>query len=140
MPKRPQQLTVLGEMLPVYIPPSDFIVSAFVAWHEGSPALNINRKEVAGFIEVPLSRLSESAVRKHETVERGPTFMEVPYFAIDGHKIWGATAMMLSELLELLSGLLVLIGFRFRFLSRLLLRSGLLEFLCRRRSSVGCGF
>lgn len=98
----PEKLEILGEMSPLYIAPSDFEVHPFVAWtHDGiRPQFRPDRGEVAEIIEVPLRVLLDPATRLEEPWElRGHEFT-VPYFAVAGHKVWGATAMMLSEFIE----------------------------------------
>lgn len=97
---RPESLQVLGELTPVYIPPSDFIVHPFVAWHAGVPACTPDRREVAEIITVPLDGLAAERMRGVETRRGATGDVAVPYFLIGDHKAWGATAMMLSEFLE----------------------------------------
>jgi hypothetical protein len=58
---------------------------------------------VARIIEAPLARLADPAIVKEErrTRERATTPVNVPYFDIDGEKVWGATAMVLAEFLAI---------------------------------------
>jgi len=94
------QLSVLGGLAAVYIPPSDFVVHPFVAWHEGWPACRPDEREVAEIIAMPLSLLADGEMRGAEVRVQGSTRMTVPYFRVAEHKIWGATAMILNELCE----------------------------------------
>jgi hypothetical protein len=55
---------------------------------------------VAEIIEVPLAHLLDPATYQEELREIRGFQVEVPYYLVDGHKVWGATAMMLSEFLE----------------------------------------
>lgn len=98
----PAELTVLGELTPLYIYPSDFEVHPFVAWYSGGgrPHFVPDEREVAEIIEVPLHHLLDAATRKEETWEIRGIELQVPYFQVQEHKVWGATAMMLSEFLE----------------------------------------
>jgi 8-oxo-dGTP pyrophosphatase MutT (NUDIX family) len=98
----PTAVTLLGELTPVYIPPSDFEVHPFVGWFHSRqrPAFTPAASEVAEILEVSLSHLLDPATQK-----KGPwTFrgleLIVPYFDVDGYQVWGATAIMLSEFLE----------------------------------------
>jgi 8-oxo-dGTP pyrophosphatase MutT (NUDIX family) len=93
-------LSVLGELKPVYIPPSDFIVYPFVAWHEAVPVLRPDPAEVAEIIEIPVAFLCSPASTGVEQRSVNGRQVTVPYFIIAGHKAWGATAMMLSEFVE----------------------------------------
>jgi hypothetical protein len=56
---------------------------------------------VAELIEAPLGTLLDPAAQHVECWSVRDQSIEVPYFAVARHKVWGATAMMLSELLAL---------------------------------------
>ncbi len=94
---------MIGEALtPVYIPVSGFRVTAFVAYTATRPAVTPEPGEVVEIIDAPLERLlDEDAVGEEEWEIRGHRTI-VPLFNLNGHKVWGATAMMLSEFAELL--------------------------------------
>ncbi len=96
----PEAVTVLGCLRSLYILPSDFEVTPFVGWHPDSPAFVPQPSEVAEIIEVPLVELLYEDTRREEVWERQGFSMVVPYFQIGSHKVWGATAMMLSEFVE----------------------------------------
>ena len=69
------------------------------------PVFRIAEAEVARLIEVPLSHLrAPETVRWEQRVrERPPSvLMDVPYFDVDGARVWGATAMVLAEFLAVL--------------------------------------
>jgi 8-oxo-dGTP pyrophosphatase MutT (NUDIX family) len=96
----PAAVTVLGSLTPIYIPPSDFEVYPFVGWHDGGrPAFQPDPREVAELIEVDLAYLRDPAARSHETWWLREEPVEVPYFSLPPHKIWGATAIILCEFL-----------------------------------------
>jgi len=96
----PAAVTILGSLTPIYIPPSDFEVYPFVGWHEGGrPAFQPDPGEVAGLIEVDLAQLRDPACRNYETWRLRQEPIDVPYFSLPPHKIWGATAIILSEFL-----------------------------------------
>ena len=92
----------LGQLTPIYIPPSGFMVHPFVGWYKPAkrptflPAIN----EVAEIIEVPLLHLLDPAIITEEPWDFRGHQIIVPYFALNGHKVWGATAIMLSEFIE----------------------------------------
>ncbi|MDX1614501.1 MAG: CoA pyrophosphatase [Candidatus Promineifilaceae bacterium] len=96
----PRALTALGELTCLYIPPTDYEVHPFVAWHHAPPIFRRQEAEVAEIVEVPLSHLLDPATRREEPWVLHGFEVMVPYFMVDGHKVWGATAMMLSEFLE----------------------------------------
>ena len=92
-------VTVLGELSNVYIPPSKFLVSPFIGVTSTYPNFQKDDYEVEQVIEVPISLLFDDAIVKSGTVpvNNGQFKMKVPYFDIYGHKVWGATAIILSE-------------------------------------------
>lgn len=98
---------VLGELTRVYIPPSRALVLPVIANAPHMPALVPDATEVAAAIPVPLHDLMRGDILK-----RGKRYVavlqrevDVPYWEIQGHMVWGATAMMVAELRELLHGL-----------------------------------
>ncbi len=100
---RPETVEVLGEMVPLGIPVSGFVVHPFVGITPERPEYRIDPVEVAGVIEAPLSHLLDPMRRREEEqVFRGEKAL-VPFFDlpdVDRPPLWGATAMMLSALLE----------------------------------------
>jgi 8-oxo-dGTP pyrophosphatase MutT (NUDIX family) len=89
---------VLGLLTELYIPPSHFCVSPVVAALEEAVAFHRQREEVATIIEVPLSVLLNPETRTSAVRRLHGQDAEVPYYAISGYEVWGATAMMLAEL------------------------------------------
>ena len=90
-------LLILGELPPFYIPASHFEVWPIVARFDGLPVFAPNPAEVS---DVFCFELDELLQPEHKHVEyrriRGVD-VRVPYYAVQGHKVWGATAIMLSE-------------------------------------------
>jgi 8-oxo-dGTP pyrophosphatase MutT (NUDIX family) len=97
---KPVAVTILGSLTPLYIPPSDFEVHPFVGWHAQTPAFMRQVSEVAEIIEFPLERLLAPETREEEEWDLRGARVIVPFFRIGTHKVWGATAMILSEFLE----------------------------------------
>jgi 8-oxo-dGTP pyrophosphatase MutT (NUDIX family) len=98
----PTAVTILGELTTIWIPPSDFQVHPFVGWVDDQrrPSFLPAENEVAELLEVPLSHLLNPTNCKEGTIERQNYRLTVPYFDVEGHMVWGATAVMLSEFLE----------------------------------------
>lgn len=95
-------IRMLGRLTPVYIPPSDFCVHPYVAYVPHAPTFLAQPDEVAELLQVPLDHLMDDGnVRTERWTVRGAE-MEVPFFDVFGHKVWGATAVILSELVEVL--------------------------------------
>lgn len=98
----PTAVSLLGPLSHLYIPPSDFEVHPFVGWHQDGKRPNFipHTHEVAEILEVPLRHLLDPATRREEPWELRGMQVMVPFFDVFGHKVWGATAMMLSEFIE----------------------------------------
>lgn len=97
----PEAVEVLGMMTPLYIPPSNFCVYPTVGVVDGLPPLRPADAEVEAILEVPIAHLRQPSARQvGDWTLRGRP-MQVPFFDVDGHTVWGATAMMLAELLTL---------------------------------------
>jgi 8-oxo-dGTP pyrophosphatase MutT (NUDIX family) len=88
---------VLGQLSTLYIPPSNFLVTPTVGYVDQRPDFHCDPREVAELIEVPLSTLFDPQVVKREPWTLRGTTVEVPFYQIGPHKVWGATAMILSE-------------------------------------------
>ena len=98
----PEEVRVLGELTPLYVPPSNYCIYPVVAVAESRPDFRPAPREVAEVIEVPLSHLQDARNIKRENWPlRGMNVM-VPFYFFEGHKIWGATAMVLAEFLDLI--------------------------------------
>jgi len=93
---------VLGRLTPLYIPPSNYCIYPTVAFLAGPLAFRMQPEEVAEVIEAPVDHLADPAHHKRETWNYGGLDHEVPFYEFAGHKIWGATAMVLAELIALL--------------------------------------
>jgi 8-oxo-dGTP pyrophosphatase MutT (NUDIX family) len=89
---------VLGGLTPIYIPPSDFEVYPIVAALDYPPRFQPNPDEVAEVFAVTVSALVNDAYKRVEQWPFNGAQVNVPYYAFNGHKVWGATAIMLSEL------------------------------------------
>lgn len=95
-------LEILGALTSLYIPVSNFHVFPFVGYAPGRPKLSINREEVSYIIEAPVSDLFDDN-NKIITGVRSPASPEIlrkvrAYKLPDDNIIWGATAMIISEL------------------------------------------
>jgi 8-oxo-dGTP pyrophosphatase MutT (NUDIX family) len=98
-------IEVLGRLTPLHIPVSNFMVYPYVGWMKEAPVFHPDPTEVQYVIEVPLESLLDPANRDSERLFRHGISMEAPFYRTGKEKIWGATAMILSELLELATSL-----------------------------------
>jgi 8-oxo-dGTP pyrophosphatase MutT (NUDIX family) len=95
----PDTVDVLGALTPLYIPPSNFCVYPFVGVVADDVVLIPNETEVMSILQIPLPDLLRSSAQRRERLQVNGQTVTVPCFSVDGHRIWGATAMILAELL-----------------------------------------
>ena len=98
-----ESVTIVCPFSELYIPPSNFKVSPFLGFCESAPFFIPDPREVASLVELPLSVLLDD--RFTEMRLMATSYSEsigVPVFKVGPHAVWGATAMMLSELKEVL--------------------------------------
>jgi 8-oxo-dGTP pyrophosphatase MutT (NUDIX family) len=106
------KIQVLKAFTHLYIPPSNFMVYPFLGICRDEISFYPDPNEVADIIELPLTTfLSDSIVIKTEMTTSYAKSIEVPAFKIEEHIVWGATAMMLSELKIVLNSVLNKINF-----------------------------
>jgi 8-oxo-dGTP pyrophosphatase MutT (NUDIX family) len=103
----PHTVEILGALTPLHIPVSRYILHPIVAYCTMRPAFQRAEWEVARIIEAPVALLQNPQTIKRETRSRvvgGKTIeVDVPFYDIDGEKVWGATAMVLAEFCALLT-------------------------------------
>lgn len=97
-------LEVVGTLTEIFIPVSRFKVQPYLGvCRQKNPLMTIQEREVKSIV-----RLDIETLLKSETIERGQIEVmqnlnvNAPWFSVGGHKVWGATAMILSELKELI--------------------------------------
>ncbi|MBN2215617.1 MAG: CoA pyrophosphatase [Bacteroidales bacterium] len=96
------EINMIGRLTTLEIHSSNFEVHPFVGYLENKPVFNPDPKEVDYLIETDLSVLMDEKIRKTKTITTGNYAVEVPYYDYKGNHIWGATAMILSEFIEVL--------------------------------------
>lgn len=94
----PPTVEIVGQLTSFYIPPSNFRLTPVVGLSAIDPELRPNPDEVETAFSVPLRRLLDPETIQEEIWERRGVAMRVPFFALEGWKVWGATALLLSEL------------------------------------------
>jgi 8-oxo-dGTP pyrophosphatase MutT (NUDIX family) len=93
---------IVGSLSPLYTPPSNFCIFPFVATISSRPDFDPDTREVAALLEVPINMFFDPAFRDEELWHfENSGSRRVPFFNILGHKVWGATAMILSEFVSL---------------------------------------
>ena len=102
-----EMVSVLKKLTEIYIPPSNFFVQPFVGIAKELPKFNLQEEEVEELIEVPLDHFMDDSIKTMQTLSTSyAENIEVPAFMLNNHLVWGATAMMLNEVREMLKELL----------------------------------
>lgn len=99
---QPDSPRPLGSLTPLYIPPSNTCIHPVVATIPQRPEFVRSPEEVDEVIEVPLAHFQDPKNLFEEVWTIRGIPVRVPFYLFKGNKIWGATAMVLAELLELL--------------------------------------
>ncbi len=101
------KVNVLKELTHIYIPPSNFYVHPYLGIAQDVPQFTLQASEVEDLIQVPVPHfLDDTILTKRVLTTSYATQIEVPAYLLNGHLVWGATAMMLSEVRHMLKTLL----------------------------------
>lgn len=98
----PAAIELLGNLTPIYIPPSNYLVHPFVAFQKELPSFVPQPSEVKAIIECPISNFVGDQSLKACSVSVGEQYIDVKGFQLEQHIIWGATGMILKEFADLL--------------------------------------
>ena len=93
----PAAVRILGELSPLWVFVSGFVVHPVIAVTEIRPVFEPCPHEVDLVIEAPLAALRDPGRLHWDRRLRQGAEVWVPYFDVDGHQVWGATAMMVGE-------------------------------------------
>ncbi|WP_283642455.1 NUDIX hydrolase [Croceibacter atlanticus] len=92
-------IQIIKKMTTAYIPPSNFNVHPFIGYLEDTPKLIKQDDEVEDIVLVDIDDfLNEDSLIEETLTTSYATELTVPAFHLNGHVVWGATAMMLSEI------------------------------------------
>jgi 8-oxo-dGTP pyrophosphatase MutT (NUDIX family) len=99
----PEKIEIIKHFTPMYIPPSNFLVYPYLGIAKEELSFYPDAREVASIIELPLSVFLDDEIMIETTLSTSyGNDILVPAFYIQNHIVWGATAMILSELRDVL--------------------------------------
>lgn len=98
-------IQILGQLTELYIPVSNFQVFPFLGVCQKMPTFTPQPAEVQSILLPNLTHFVGETHKKTKNIRISETvvFEEVPYFDVEGHVVWGATAMILSEIGEIIN-------------------------------------
>ncbi|MEE9440259.1 MAG: CoA pyrophosphatase [Saprospiraceae bacterium] len=93
------KIQILGNLTPIYVFASDFLVHPFIGYTTQNPQYLLQESEVASVIEIKLSELFAPENKTNSEVVLGKGIAKnVVGYKLKNHFLWGATAMMTSEI------------------------------------------
>lgn len=99
----PSDIDIAGKLTDLFIPPSNFLVSPYIGMLKKKPFFVVQPAEVESVIEIGLAGFLNPQNMHFKTITlKGGYSLQTPCYIINGHIIWGATAMMVSEFTDLL--------------------------------------
>lgn len=97
------KVEVLGRMSDLFIPASNFLVSPVIGYVDHIPEFVPEEREVQRIISARVSDIVSPEIQKKTILEIGNQIkLDTPYFEVEKEMVWGATAMILGEFIELL--------------------------------------
>jgi 8-oxo-dGTP pyrophosphatase MutT (NUDIX family) len=101
----PARISVIGTLTPLFIPVSNMNVTPVVGWTDERPAFIHQPDEVDFLIDADIRILLDPSIIRTKPFKIRGESLDIKYFDYEGNVIWGATAMMLNELLTILRGI-----------------------------------
>lgn len=96
-----EKVEILGNLTDVYINPSNYLVTPYIGYYSGPPDFILNQREVQKVITIDI--LDPGCIVKSvkKIVHSNGLSIQTPFYSVDGFTIWGATAMIMSELIAI---------------------------------------
>jgi len=98
----PGEISVIDTLTPLFIPVSNTIVTPVIGWTKKKPGFNHHPDEVVFLFDGDLVRFLNPEIVRIKPMKIHAEIISVKYYDYDGNVIWGATAMMLHELLTII--------------------------------------
>ena len=100
----PTTVQVVGRLTDLFIPVSNYLVAPVIGVTYLKPVFIPQIEEVANILPTSLQHFTQPEIRKRKdlTIRQGLMLRQVPYFDVHGKTLWGATAMIFNEFLEII--------------------------------------
>ena len=98
-------IEVIGQLTKLFIPPSNFYVQPVVGFMNHKPDFYPDAREVDKVIEITLKEIINPEIVGRKILNIRGVEVDAPFYQIQEHTVWGATAMMISELLTIIEEL-----------------------------------
>jgi 8-oxo-dGTP pyrophosphatase MutT (NUDIX family) len=95
-------IKIIGQLTKLYIPPSNFFVQPVVGYMNCKPDFYPDAREVDKVFEVTFEEINNTQIIGRKMLNVKGVEVDTPYYDIQDNTVWGATAMMISELLEVI--------------------------------------
>jgi len=99
------QVEIVGRLARTYVFSTNYRICSWVAVSRSRPAMRPNPAEVVEIFEVPLAHLLDPANHGHRRLQEGRLSLTAPHISWQGHHIWGATGIILGQLIAVLEEL-----------------------------------
>lgn len=96
-----EEVEILGTLTEIYIGPSNFLVLPVVGYLPYKPTIIADAREVVAVFEVKLNDFSNPKMRETASIPIPNDLVVTPYYKVENHKVWGASAKMINELLSI---------------------------------------
>ena len=100
-----EQVSIIDRLSTVHVFASNFVVTPVLAVCQSWPELTPNPAEVQEVLRVSLDQVREPASRGRHLIEQGGVSFSTPHIVTGGQQVWGASCMILAELITLVDGL-----------------------------------
>lgn len=98
----PSYVKIIGKLSELYVEVSKFLIHPFIAWCDKKPDFIVNKAEVDELILLPINELVTNETILETDMDTITGRLRIRYYPFNSQIIWGATAMILSELIEIL--------------------------------------
>jgi 8-oxo-dGTP pyrophosphatase MutT (NUDIX family) len=100
-----EDVNIIGKLSDIFIPPSNFLVKPFIGYLNYTPKFILEESEVAAVIEANLVDLFNEELKGERQLNVRGTPIMAPFYNLNGYVVWGATAMILSELSDIIESM-----------------------------------